>query len=133
MSEISGTAITFFLLYLLIACLAIGSVLFARYPRRSSPSIIRRWLGRRWRSQLDPALLQDYRATFSNPAGQRVLYHLMDAAYCQIYAGHDPIELATLNGRRSLVHEMLENLDMATNPDKYQTAVDAEQETLNDA
>jgi hypothetical protein len=43
----------------------------------------------------------------------------MDAVYCQVYVGKDATELAMQNGRRSVVHEILENIDKATNPGKY--------------
>jgi copper oxidase (laccase) domain-containing protein len=40
--------------------------------------------------------------------------------YCTIYEGTDPIAAATHNGRRSLVQEILENIDLAEQPEKYQ-------------
>ena len=57
--------------------------------------------------------------TFSTEQGRRVLKHLMDTIYCAIYEGSDPIALATLNGRRSVVHEILENIDVAERPNEY--------------
>ncbi len=128
----STVALTVLMLYALIGFLAMASVVLAgRSRHQKAPESIQRWLSRRWERSIDPALLEDYRATFEALRGQRVLQHLIDTVYCQVYTGKDPIESAHLNGRRSLVHEILENIDMAANPGKYQTAVDAEQETLD--
>lgn len=77
------------------------------------------WLTRKWQPVVTDDVLRAYQVTFSTPEGQAVLQHLMDAVYCQVYTGHDPVELATHNGRRSLVQEMLENIDKAANPGKY--------------
>jgi len=44
---------------------------------------------------------------------------LLDAVYCTVYEGRDPIEAAMHTGRRSLVQEILENIDLAESPDKY--------------
>lgn len=82
------------------------------------------WLGIKW-DRADAALREDYRVTFNSIQGRRVLHHLMDTAYCVVYEGTDPIALATLNGRRSLVHEMLEVLDQAEKPDKYRVTTEA--------
>jgi hypothetical protein len=77
------------------------------------------WLSRKWQPVVTEEVLRAYQITFSTPEGQVVLQHLMDAVYCQIYTGHDPVELAMQNGRRSVVHELLENIDKAANPGKY--------------
>ena len=78
------------------------------------------WLIRKWDRSPQPQLAQDYQLTFSTPSGSRVLTHLLDQVYCQIYEGSDPLAMAMHNGRRSLVHEILENIDLAEQPDKYQ-------------
>lgn len=78
------------------------------------------WLARKWQRQIDEGLLQDYRAAFSTVSGQRVLQHWLDQVYCTIYEGHDPIEAAYHNGRRSVIHDLLTNLDYAEQPEKYQ-------------
>lgn len=85
---------------------------------------LRDWLGRKWQRRPDPGLLEAYRATFASMAGQMVMQHLMDGVYCKIYEGKDPIEGAHHNGRRSVVQEILENIDMAENPAKYKTEVE---------
>jgi len=77
------------------------------------------WLSQKWRRPLDPHIRQAYLITFSTPHGRQVLQHLMDEVYCQICNTHDPIMLATHNGRRSLVQEILEMIDEAEHPDKY--------------
>lgn len=77
------------------------------------------WFGRKWSYTVDPTLHQDYLATFSTVSGQRVLQHWFDSVYCTVYGGHDPIESAYYNGRRSVIHELLKNLDYAEHPHKY--------------
>jgi hypothetical protein len=77
------------------------------------------WLTRKWQRGLDPGLAQAYQVTFTSLHGRQVLQHLLDEVYCQTCPVNDPIALATHNGRRSVVQEMLENIDMASSPDKY--------------
>ena len=78
------------------------------------------WLVRKWERQPQATLLQDYLVTFSTVHGRRVLTHMLDQVYCTTCGGHDPIEMATHNGRRSFVQEILENIDKAEHQDKYQ-------------
>ena len=85
------------------------------------------WFTRRWERKPDPVLLESFRVTFQSEHGRRVLQHLMDKVYCTFYEGTDPIAAAAHNGRRSLVHEILENIDIAEHPDKYQTSVQTEE------
>lgn len=82
--------------------------------------ILREWFGSKWRKRLDPSLAKSYQITFSTVQGREVLQHLLDEVYCQTCPVNDPIALATHNGRRSLVQEILENVDMAEQPDKYE-------------
>ena len=79
----------------------------------------RDWLTHLWDTRQHPTLLQDYLATFQGEHGQRVLQHLLDSVYCTVYEGKDPMELAAHNARRSVVHDILVNLDMAGSPEKY--------------
>ena len=90
------------------------------------------WLTTKWRRpaqpELEPArLLHAYGVTFGSPQGQVVLQHLLDQIYCTVYEGRDPIEAAHHNGRRSVVHEILESVDQAEAPGKYRvtTAMEA--------
>lgn len=85
------------------------------------------WLAQKWSRREDPTLAQAYRATFGSFDGQRVLRHLVDNVYATIYEGRDPIEMAIHNGRRSMVHEILETLDMAEQPEKYQVRMETEE------
>lgn len=85
---------------------------------------MRDWLSTRWRRRIDPGLADAYQVTFSTLHGRQVLRHLMDEVYCQLCPLNDPIALATHNGRRSLVHEMLENIDAAESPGKYETELE---------
>ena len=82
------------------------------------------WLAHKWTRELPSSLAQDYQVTFSTVQGQRVLQHLMDHVYCSIYEGKDPIEMAIHNGRRSLVQEILENIDLAASPEKYRVRME---------
>jgi len=84
------------------------------------------WLTHKWDRTPQPYLAQDYQATFSTPSGSRVLTHLLDQVYCQIYEGTDPIAAAAHNGRRSIVHEILVNLDVADSPEKYRVRTEKE-------
>ena len=77
------------------------------------------WLTRKWSREVRPNLGQDYLVTFSTEHGRRVLLHFLDAVYCTIYEGTDPIAAAMHAGRRSLVHEILQNIDAAESPGKY--------------
>ena len=52
---------------------------------------------------------QAYIRTFSTPDGQIVLQHLVNGCYATVCYSKDQIEQAAHNGRRSLVHEILEN------------------------
>lgn len=77
------------------------------------------WLSRKWQPERPDELLRAYHVTFSTADGRRVLQHLMDNTYCQICPTADAVALATHNGRRSVVHEILQNLDRAESPGKY--------------
>jgi hypothetical protein len=77
------------------------------------------WLSHKWRRRTDPQLAQAYQVTFSTAQGQLVLQHLLDEVYCQTCPVQDSIALAMHNGRRSVVQEILENIDEANNPPKY--------------
>lgn len=77
------------------------------------------WLAHKWNRGTVAAVAQDYQVAFSTAQGQRVLQHLLDSVYCTVYEGTDPIAAALHNGRRSLVQEILENIDLADSPEKY--------------
>ena len=70
------------------------------------------WLKVLW-SEPKETIAYDYHATFATESGQRVLKHLMDNVYCQVYEGNDPVELASHNARRSVVHDILSNIHVA--------------------
>ena len=80
---------------------------------------VAQWLARKWQPNQMDALTQAYVVVFATPEGQRVLQHLMDHVYATVCYSTDPITLATHNGRRAVVQEILENLDRAQWPDKY--------------
>lgn len=86
---------------------------------------IARWLGFKWDPMLDPKLLEYYQVTFSTLQGGAVLKDLMDRVYCTVYEGSDPILMAQHNGRRSVVDDILRNIDGAEFPNKYQIKMEA--------
>lgn len=83
------------------------------------------WFQRKWMPP-DEAMLRDYQHTFSTLHGQRVLQHLMDTVYCTVYEGTDLAEAFAHNARRSVVHDILYNLDRAANPGKYEVTTSNE-------
>mgnify|MGYP006955653357 CR=1 FL=1 len=80
------------------------------------------WMKWKWGTS-DSSLLQSYNATFNSLHGQRVLNHLLDNIYCTVYEGSNPNECLMHNARRSVVQEILETLDHAEHPRKYDTSV----------
>jgi hypothetical protein len=81
---------------------------------------IRQWLPLKWRLLRTDHALQAYAVTFNTPHGQLVLQHLIDNIYCTVYEGTDPVGLAHHNGQRAVVHSILENIDRAKQPAKYE-------------
>lgn len=79
----------------------------------------RTWLSRKWQRPQVDELSQAYQVTFNGLHGQMVLQHLMDTIYCQVYEGTDAQAALVFNARRSVVHEILYNLDVANRPDHY--------------
>lgn len=81
---------------------------------------IKEWLKAKWRPAFDQDQLKvAYVTAFNSPAGSLVLQHLIDTVYCQVYQGIDPIACITHNARRSVIHEILLNIDAAQHPAKY--------------
>ncbi len=78
------------------------------------------WLRDKWTEgdQTTEQLASDYRATFTTQAGHRVLMHMLSEIYCTVVepsssASLDPLVLATANGRRIAIHEILDNIALA--------------------
>src|SRR5262245_5037271 len=85
--------------------------------------IIRQWLAWPWRTRAADAdaaimaeLAQSYLATFSGVHGTRVLLHLMDNVYCTVSSTDDPNAALVLNARRTVVEEILQNIEAAKRP-----------------
>lgn len=87
---------------------------------------IETWFVMKWRRAADPSLVHAYGATFGQPEGQRVLRHLLESIYCTVYEGTDPQAALVHNARRSVVHEILENVDLAEHPEKYHAMIETE-------
>ena len=79
------------------------------------------WLDRKWQPVEPSGLREAYQVTFSTLYGQQVLQHLIDQSYATICESNHPIDLAAHNARRSVVHDILINIDVASQPDKYTT------------
>lgn len=73
----------------------------------------------RRRSGIDPDLAHAYYMTFSTDTGRRVLYHLVDTIYCSVYEGTDSVAAVCHNARRTVVEEILFNIDLGEHPDKH--------------
>ncbi len=78
------------------------------------------WLIEKWRREPDDNIKQAYLVVFSTFHGRMVLDHLLSNIYCTVYEGTDPIAGAQHHGRRSVVHEILEVIDQAERPEKYE-------------
>ena len=78
------------------------------------------WLRDKWSQgdQTAEQLASDYRATFTTQPGWRVLQHMLSEIYCTVVepstsGSLDPLILATANGRRLAIHEILDNIALA--------------------
>ena len=80
---------------------------------------LRNWLQQKWHPRPAETMLRAYQATFSTMEGQLVLQDLLDRVYCQTCPSLDPQALATHNGCRSVVQDILEKIDQAQQPEKY--------------
>lgn len=87
---------------------------------------IARWLNVKWLPRVDAHLLDAFAVTFGTAQGREVLQYLLDNVYCTVYEGTDPIALAMHNGQRQLVQVILENIDKAQQPAKYEVFVEAQ-------
>ena len=84
------------------------------------------WFRRKWMTLAHPQLIRAYGSTFATHDGQLVLQHLLDHIYFVTYEGVDPQGAVIHNARRSVVHEILLNIDAAENPKKYELKVEKE-------
>ena len=82
-------------------------------------TLLRKWFSRKWQHHDPDELRQAYQVTFGSLHGQMVLQHLFDTIYCQVYEGTDAQAALVFNARRSVIHEILYNVDVATRPDHY--------------
>lgn len=89
--------------------------------------ILREWLKRRWSREQDANLARAYHAAFSTLDGQRVLVHLLDNVYFKVYEGADPNIALVHNSRRSVIQDILENIDAGEFPSKYNVPVQVEE------
>ena len=83
-----------------------------------------RWLNKKWDFDSKPdALLLAYFNAFTLPDGQIVLQDLIDKYYAVSPDGGDEIALAWHCGQRSVIHAILQNIDMAKNGEKYKIKI----------
>ena len=85
------------------------------------------WLKHKWLRMVDPGLVRSYHATFSTLDGQRVLFHLLDNVYFKVYEGCEPNIALVHNARRSVIQDILENIDAGEFPSKYNVPVQVEE------
>ena len=72
---------------------------------------LRRWLAHRT-DPFDPAKVRaSYQRCFASADGQVVLQHLLQTVYCTTYQGLDPQAALVLEARRSVIEEVLFNLE----------------------
>ena len=89
--------------------------------------VLREWLRRRWSREQATDLARSYHAAFSTLDGQRVLAHLLDNVYFKVYEGCDPSTALVHNARRSVIQDILENIDIGEFPSKYNVPVQVEE------
>jgi hypothetical protein len=76
--------------------------------------VFKKWLTARFSPQRDESILEAYRIIFNSPHGEILLNHWMDDVYCTVLPETaTDIELATHNGRRSFIDDILRRLEMA--------------------
>jgi len=80
-----------------------------------------KWFQQKWRRAPGAEVLKAYQVTFSTLHGQMVLQHLLDEVYCQTCPSTNPNDVLIHNARRTVIQEILENIDTAENPGKYET------------
>ena len=104
-------------------------ILIALGLKQPSNNTVYTWLARMWQQRKPADLLSAYQVTFSTLHGSLVLQDLLDNVYCTVYEGIDPTAALAHNARRSVVHEILENLDRARQPNKYiESAIEEKKE-----
>lgn len=69
-------------------------------------------------------IIRAYDECFSTQPGQTVLEHLVNNVYATVYEGDDPIGLAAHNGRRSVVQDILLNIEAAKNREANEVKVE---------
>lgn len=89
--------------------------------------VLTEWLKRKWMREPDLQLARSYHAAFSTLDGQRVLSHLLDNVYFKVYEGCDPNIALVHNARRSVIQDILENIDAGEFPSKYNVPVQVEE------
>ena len=87
-----------------------------------------RWMKHRWMVYTRLELLRAYKVTFNSLHGQMVLQHLLDSVYCDVSPTTSAEDALVHNARRSVVQEILENLDVAEHPSKYTVNVQTEEQ-----
>lgn len=84
-----------------------------------------RYLKNLWHGEEDAKrIAKAYHNTFTSIDGAMVLEHLVNNVYATVCDTHDPIALAAHNGRRSVVQDILLNVEAARHPEKAEVKVE---------
>jgi arginine repressor len=78
------------------------------------------WLTRKWQKPNEVVLAKAYQGFAASMDGQLLLQHWMDEIYCTVCPTDDALALARHNGKREFLNQILENIDIAMNPGKYE-------------
>lgn len=96
-----------------------------------------RWYKNKWTLRyIQEDVRFHYTATFGSVSGQFVLEHLFTNIYCQVTEDLNPQAAVVLNARRTVIHEILEMIDLHESPMKYrmnqiQVAVEGDQSNVS--
>ena len=87
------------------------------------------WIKSRYgRRAEEKELLNAFEVTFSSVHGQLVIDYLIGTYYAATCNDYDGIKLAGHNGMRFVVQDILDKIDMAKNPSRYEVKVETEEE-----
>lgn len=83
-------------------------------------TVVRRWLQHKWSQGEERELRYAYQRFAASLDGQLIIKDLIDNFYCTIYEGSDRRLADIHEGKRTIVHYILQRIDEAQRPDKYE-------------